>query len=220
LLLFIRNPWFALAPALALTAGTNYFLFIVGCACCYLRQASVNQEQIRRLTSLGAMPLAMLMLAGALLMAYPCPRAGVEVGGVYARFPSTGDLMRDYSYYTIAGGTLFFCAVIFNERTLNFLNNPIGRFLGDISFPIYLIHLPLIYFVRYTFGIHDLDFWEFLALDAVVFPIVIALSYAFSIWADKPAVQFADYLGSRMETVSTMAETFRARTARLARQDD
>ncbi len=208
LILFTKNPWLALLPALVLTAGSHYLLFIVGCACCYLRQ--VIRKDDKPINTLGGLPLAELIAAGALLMAYPCPRDGLEVGGLYSYFPSSGDLMRDYTYYTSAGAIVFFCSILFNERTLNFLNNPIGRFLGDISFPIYLIHLPLIYFVRLTFSIHDLDFLEFLALDAVMLPVIIALSYAFSLRVDKPAVGFAGTLGAKMEAwIMTMARSLK-----------
>jgi peptidoglycan/LPS O-acetylase OafA/YrhL len=60
------------------------------------------------------------------------------------------------------------------------------KFLGDMSYPIYLINYPIIYL--YTAWIADTHytFAETYWVCAIIFVVVIVLSYIAMQWYDKP----------------------------------
>jgi peptidoglycan/LPS O-acetylase OafA/YrhL len=60
------------------------------------------------------------------------------------------------------------------------------RFLGDISYPIYITHYPLIYTYTPWVATHKVPLRDALPVAALVFLAPVAIAYACLKWYDEP----------------------------------
>jgi peptidoglycan/LPS O-acetylase OafA/YrhL len=126
---------FAIYGAVALVSyciSPTYSAFVIGMVFAEV-YASSGLKKHRK--SLGI--IAALMLAPALILIWHIPALSVGV-------PPT-----QHTYNLIAALILSF-SLIFNARFAKFLSGRLSRFLGKISFPLYLIHALILY----TFSAH------------------------------------------------------------------
>lgn len=56
-------------------------------------------------------------------------------------------MLRPNKYALLCGAVLFFIGVIISPQSKTFMSTKCSRFLGTISFPLYLIHAPILYVV-------------------------------------------------------------------------
>ena len=131
-------------------------------------------------------PIAALVFGlvfGAMMKGY-----GDRVG---LHFPALVALGQPHKLWHVAAAISLMYAILNLDWLNRFLAGPVGRFLGRISFGLYLVHAPLLYTVfalaYLALPAHD-AFWIALLLAGFV-PAVILLGYLFALLVDQPVLR-------------------------------
>jgi peptidoglycan/LPS O-acetylase OafA/YrhL len=90
--------------------------------------------------------------------------------------------LTDRGRLSIIVGAAVFCAgAMATPRALAFLANPVSRWLGKISFPLYLVHSPVMFAVGMPlYMISDRNPWLYLLTDIVTAVASVAVALAFA----------------------------------------
>ncbi|WP_027143684.1 acyltransferase [Mesorhizobium sp. WSM3626] len=128
--------WCVLAIGMFLAWSVNFVLvaFPVGLSLHLLLASKFRPNAWTRL-ALVAVSLALLGYAGNAVGIYR-PFAVLEVGGL----PENARL----AYTAILGSVMLIYAVVTSQSPPSWLTGKAARFLGDLSFPLYLVHVPII----------------------------------------------------------------------------
>lgn len=119
------------AGLIAANASPWYFLFVVGVVL-----ASILTERI------GILPL-WAAIAGIALSFYFAGYSAAADQGVF--WPITAVFGQlDKIYVWAAASTILIASALLNEKLRSLLANRLGAFLGWISFPLYLVHIPIL----------------------------------------------------------------------------
>jgi len=81
---------------------------------------------------------------------------------------------------------------------------PIAAFFADISYPLYLIHIPLSWFLLYWMTYHGLNGLYALGLTTAI---CIALAYVLHILIERPAQRYGKSFGERPGSVIVLPWT-------------
>jgi len=108
---------YLLATIILLYLKSYYFLFLIGMLACDYH------KELSQIRSKFLPPL--LLVVGAMVPVF----------------------FRPNKYALLCGVVLFFIGVIMSPQARSFMSTRFSRFLGDISFPLYLIHAPILYVV-------------------------------------------------------------------------
>jgi peptidoglycan/LPS O-acetylase OafA/YrhL len=144
-----------------------------------MREAYVHN----RLTNSLVWPaLAFGILFGAMMEGYSA-RLGL------ASSPNMLALGQPHQVWHVLAATSVLYAVLMSSRLRHLLSTKPARFLGDISFGLYLIHVPLLYtlFVPLFLEARN-SFGATAGLAGVFLSCSLALGYLFTLLVDRPTV--------------------------------
>ena len=101
----------------------------------------------------------------------------------------------------IAGAACLLVGIFLCPVVRVFLEAAIPRFLGRISFAIYLVHFPLLCFIGSFCYIHfgQYSVVNMLVLIGFYFFAVLAVSYGFTVFIDEPTLRCISYLKRRIK---------------------
>lgn len=171
------------------TQNLGYISFFIGCFI-YVYNIKINKK------------LAFFLFAIGLYM------SGVHIGSDSYKFIHENELIYGinkkniYHIFNFIGGTLIVISVISGGIFVNFLS---GRYLiklGELSFSIYLLHLPVIYLVGIgSFSMFNgvLGFWlctllsSFLVIFSTIF-----LSVFYSKYIDSLSIKVSSFIGKKI----------------------
>lgn len=107
-----------------------------------------------------------------------------------------------YNMFNFAGGSLIVFSIISGGLFIKALSNKYLIKLGELSFSIYLLHLPMIYLVGIgTFSTlnNSLGFWYGSLLSSLlVILVTILLSIVYSKYVDNLAIRISAYIGNKI----------------------
>jgi peptidoglycan/LPS O-acetylase OafA/YrhL len=167
-----------------------------------MREAYVND----RLSSRLVWPaLAFGILFGAMMEGYGA-RLGLEP------FPRMLALGQPHQIWHVIAASAILYAVLMSSGLKHLLSIKPARFLGDISFGLYLIHVPLLYtlFVPLFLEVRN-GFWGMAILLGVFLICSVAVGFLFTLLVDRPTVALirrVQFAASR--AVPTSASSFRS----------
>ncbi len=203
-LIVIKNIYcrvIILSIALYYTYGTNYYLFIVGLIVCYLHVSGAIDGVVNKQSKLKSLALLSVFAVSLFLMSYPFPRENVEVSELHRLLPSYGAWYANASHYTKLGGILFFIAFMFSPLAKRIVDNGFTRFLGYISFSIYILHYPLFFVVKNGFNIGSLSLTYFVPFMMVITFFLFGVSWIFAKYVDAFSITFSNRIGRAISSV-------------------
>ncbi len=183
--------WPVYAAAIAIFYNSYYLAFILGVVLAdYQLQASDRDA-----------PLLMTLLAVALGIAFGSyPYYGAE-HGLWSIMPDIGSAHKPV-FYHILGAALLIQAANHFSRVRQALKHPLCRFLGRISYSLYLIHFPLVCSISAGLALLFFPHMNYSMAITLAFlisvPLVIALATLFTEWVDQPAIRLADAFATRL----------------------
>jgi peptidoglycan/LPS O-acetylase OafA/YrhL len=119
-------------------------------------------------------------------------RHGLEAIKQSIRPGNTGGLI-----YPI--GALFLVAgVLYAPQLKNFFSNKLCKFLGEISFPLYLVHVPIIYTIAAlaVVGFNAFDHKSLIAIFGGFILLAIIVAYLFERYVDQPTLRLNKHIRS------------------------
>ncbi|WP_312229615.1 acyltransferase [Pseudescherichia sp.] len=141
-----------------------------------------------------------LFVVGLFLATTPFPRDNViPHGGFYIYL----ELLKDYNYVQVSryleiiGSMILFASLVGSTLSIKVLTTPLMRFLGKISFPLYLTHATIIYVISFVlkskYG--EVGFSMFLAASLLTVCISIPVAIFFERYIDMPSIKLSNKFG-------------------------
>jgi peptidoglycan/LPS O-acetylase OafA/YrhL len=176
--------WVVYVVLILLLRNGYYLAFIAGVALCDL---AINRPQIK----FGRLTLIMSLATGLLLGA--APTAPIQIPGL----PLSVATIPPH----VLGAILVLFAAIYSKTMQRALSTNGLRYLGKISFSVYLLHVLILgsftAFV-FTYFIHHYSYFHaLLAAGAISVPVIWMSSHYFMIYVDAPSVILANIIGRR-----------------------
>ncbi len=130
---YLRSPWIVLGIVGGVTLAANSVLlpFVLGVAMAFAFESSARRKYDR---SLGALAASLTLIVAA--AAYS-PIS-------YRGFPTIHAIVVRNTLPTAIFAALFVFGVSLSARVRGFFSNSLSRYLGSISFPLYLVHTLVI----------------------------------------------------------------------------
>jgi peptidoglycan/LPS O-acetylase OafA/YrhL len=177
-LLCTRYKWlniiiFLVANAIIFKIDGTYLSFSLGIALAYLQQ-NYKSFEIQGWA-------ALLLVIFGLILGSKDNYIGL-LDALYMQV--TGAILKvNARYCFVIGGFFIVFAVLFNARLAQLLNTAWGRFLGEISFPLYLVHIPVLFSLGgYVYILTQSQFLTSLSVVFVSLLLSIPLAYGDKIW--------------------------------------
>ncbi len=182
--------WPVYAVAVAIFYDSYYLAFIFGIGLADLQLRAGTRDAPRLVTVL-------LVIVGVAFGSYPYYGAD---HGLWSVLPAVGTAHK-VVFYHILGAVLLIHAANRYACARRVLARPVFRFLGRISYALYLIHFPLVCSISAGFAlvlVSHLDYSTAVALSFVVsVPLVVAAAALFTELVDQPAIRVADAFAAR-----------------------
>lgn len=187
-----RRRWIAYGVACALFYNGYYLAFILGAVLADLN-IRWGDRDAPYLVSVA------LITLGVYLGSYPYYGADQ---GLWSVLPAVGTAQKVVLYHVLGAFTLILTSCWFPEAR-DVLARRMFRFLGRISYSLYLIHFPLVC---------SLATWVWLAIHPhfgyatatgltflITAPLIVAAAALFTRWIDEPAIGLADRFAALLE---------------------
>lgn len=203
-LVMIKNTYcriIILALALYYTYGTNYYLFIIGLIVCYLHISGIIDAVVNKKSKLKSLVLLSVFAVSLFLMSYPFPRENVELSELHRLLPSFGAWYANASQYTKLGAILFFVAFMLSPLAKRTVDNSFTRFLGYISFSIYILHYPLFFVIKNGLNIGSLSLTYFIPFLIAITFFLFGVSWMFAKYVDAFSITFSNRIGRAISSV-------------------
>jgi len=173
--------------AMAIFYDSYYLAFILGIV--------LSDHQLR--SGDRDAPLVLTLLAVILGLTFGSyPYYGADQG-LWSLLPTVGSAHKAV-FYHILGAVLLIQAANQFTRARRLLARPAFRFLGRISYSLYLIHFPLVCSLSTGLALFLLPTLDYSVAIAVSFlvsaPLVVAAAALFTELVDRPAIRIADGL--------------------------
>jgi peptidoglycan/LPS O-acetylase OafA/YrhL len=180
-----------IALSLVFISKTLYTCFILGISFNYLENREpISSKPLKILVS------TLLMIIGCILGSYSMHD---NTNSIFAHFPPI--LLAAKNTYHIIGGYFVILAVLLSPRMQAFFSTSPLRFLGYISFSLYLLHCLIIGSLSCFLFLKLYGPMSYNMAVATVFAItaaaVMGLSYLMARYVDMKGVQFAGYCYKR-----------------------
>ncbi len=171
--------------------NTYYALFVFGMMLCDITKGGCFK--INPATRL------MMFLFGLILATTPLPREGVSqyIGAYsYLKVFDNFNYMQVSITIGVIGSMIFFASILDSKLAISALSTRGIRFLGKISFPLYLTHATVIYVI--SFLMHEryesVGIAEFIIATLLTIFISIPVAYLFERFIDMPSIKFSHKL--------------------------
>ncbi len=181
----VRCRWAVYAAAALIFYDSYYLAFVFGVGLAELHSRGDGGE--------APFPLVLaLVTLGIYLGSYPY--YGAETG-LWSALPGIGSAHKPVFYHVLGAFVLILTTRLFGEAREVFSRRPF-RFLGRISYSLYLIHFPLVCSVATGLMLALLPHLGYTATISVVFavmvPVVLAAATLFTLLVDEPAIRLSD----------------------------
>ena len=181
----VRRRWLVWAVATLIFYNGYYLAFILGVALADLQGRADGWE--------APYPLVLVLVTlGVWCGSYPY--YGAETG-LWSMLPAIGSAHKPVFYHVLGAFLLIGATSVFAEAREVFTLRPF-RFLGRVSYSLYLIHFPLICSVATALLLALLPRLGYTASIALIFvvmvPVVLAAATLFTTLIDEPAIRLAD----------------------------
>lgn len=181
----VRCRWAVYAAAALIVYDSYYLAFVLGVVLAELHSRSDGGE--------APYPLV-LALATLGLWFGSYPYYGAETG-LWSALPAIGSAHKPVFYHVLGAFVLILTTRLFAEAREVFSSRPF-RFLGRISYSLYLIHFPLICSVATGLFLVLLPHLGYAATISLIFvvmvPVVLAAAFLFTRLVDEPSIRLAD----------------------------
>ena len=181
----VRWRWLVWAVAALIFYNGYYLAFVLGVALADLHGRADGWE--------APYPLVLVLVTlGVWCGSYPY--YGAETG-LWSALPAIGSAHKPVFYHVLGAALLIGATSVFTEAREVFTLRPF-RFLGRVSYALYLIHFPLICSVATALLLALLPRLGYTASIALIFvvmvPVVLAAAALFTTLIDEPAIRLAD----------------------------
>lgn len=186
-----KYRWVVYGALLVITFNSWFMAFVIGMVFADLHSRNVIAEKKRGLIALASLSIAALYLGG-----YPYGKnlSGTAYG-VFELLPKTDVDYRILSL-TFAAALLVFIALT-SHQLAELLRKKYVRILGKYTFPLYLVHLPILF--TFSTGIFALTQGVIGYNKAVLLTVVLSVpliwvtTFLFEKYIDKKAIIFSSY---------------------------
>lgn len=124
------------------SVGSLYLTFVFGTMLAYIVVRKESWLERIQSSTLGIICAVLLLLFGLFLGGYP---SGVTPTNIYRFLNHLPDTVSAYEFYHMVGAVLITGAIFCLSGIQKFLSAKPIQFLGNISFAVYLLNLPLIF---------------------------------------------------------------------------
>jgi peptidoglycan/LPS O-acetylase OafA/YrhL len=170
------------------------------------RSPSPSPPRTKRRSSLRRAMWTALSIVGMYLMSQPDVGGAETPGWVFltSLIPSWWD--DEHRYWQSAGAILFVLTVGRSRGWQRFFNLDVVQYFGKISYPLYLMHGPVLHTVgyaiqRWAWGLTGVEgsayAWGFALAAVFIVPVVIWVSDVFWRAVDAPVVRLAKWLEAK-----------------------
>jgi len=187
----VKWKWILFIAALILAVYYKhyyYMAFLMGYGLCYLNETNKIKPLPRGLKLL-------VLLLAIILSSFPASWLYWKSSMYRVIYFDFSDVV---SIYHIAGSTLFLLLTLKHLPAEKFLSLKPIRFLGKISFPLYLFHIILLILIANPIFVmcypHLGYFFSFLVCVIVSLPVLFGVSYLANRLIDQPALRFANVI--------------------------
>jgi len=145
-----------------------------------------------------------LFIVGLILATSPYPRSGVEVyGGLYEYIQIFSFLeYKDvYRYLMLTGSIFIFSAILGSGLFESFADYKYFRFLGKISFPLYITHsifINVFAYVLHRFN-PEVSFTIFVAVTFLTIITCLVVAAIFERLVDLPSIKIANIIANKFK---------------------
>ncbi len=171
-----------------------YYLFVFGLFLCDLHSNGMLK--------LGVKTRILMFILGLFLTTTPMPRDGVEnYAGMFSYLKALSSLDYLQVYRTLAmTGTMMLFTSLLGTRTAEItLSSKPLKFLGSISFPLYLTHVCILTTVYHGFASGaDTDILTFFVLSITSILASFFIAFWFERLIDKPSIKLASKISKRV----------------------
>ena len=187
-----RRRWLVYAIACAVFYNSYYLAFVLGAVLADLHLWCGERD--------APYPATLLLITlGVYLGSYPY--YGAE-GGLWSVLPAVGTAQKVVLYHVLGAFALIFASCWFPEAR-EVLARPVFRFLGRISYSLYLIHFPLVCSLAtgVWLALHP-HFGYAVATGLTLLvtgPLIVAAAALFTALVDEPAIRLADAFAEVLE---------------------
>jgi len=195
---FIRNIIISVllaTIAVYILFNSNYSLFIIGLIICHLYFGGGILGIYNSDSYLKRLALILLFASALFLMAYPYPRDNVQISAFHSILYSSGEWYLDSTYYTKIGAIMFFIGFMVSPMAQRIIDNSVTRFLGYISFSMYILHYPIFFVVKNGFGISTLTLTQYVPFFAMVIVLLLVVSWIFAKYVDAFSIELSNRFG-------------------------
>jgi peptidoglycan/LPS O-acetylase OafA/YrhL len=121
-----------------------------------------------------------------------------------------------FSIQKCIAGFMIFLAVLVSPAIQSGLSTSFFRFLGRVSFPLYLVHWPALAFVGFGFGLYglvDCPIWLKHLVNVSVWLVLLSGVTALFVWIDRKSIAVAKEAASRLSVGGAHASEPKLATA-------
>jgi len=187
-----RRRWAIYVVAIAVFYNSYYLAFVLGIVLADLQRLGSGRD--------APYPLILVVVtAGVYLGSYPY--YGAEQG-LWAVLPAVGSAQKVVLYHVLGAFLLILASCRFSESREVFGLAPF-RFLGRISYSLYLIHFPLVCSLVTAVWLALYPHLGYAATTGLTFaltaPLVVGAATLFTMLVDEPAIRLSDAFAALLE---------------------
>lgn len=176
---------------------SNFLLFIFGMFICDVYTTGYLKSM---LSTDNKLLLVTILLLSVYFISYPTVRNHVEVAGIYKLLEldlSGGEKAR-FRLWHVGGVMLLFYCVINLEALKKFFSRGFCLVLGKLSFSAYVIHYPIIIFLREMGLTSGRDITSLLVLSFTVYASTLLIAVPFEKYIDRSSVKLSNLISAKI----------------------